>query len=665
MGKLYFLFGIHNHQPVGNDPYVFREAFDKCYKPFLDVLEEFPKVKLTMHFSGPLFDWLMENEKEFIGRLKRMADKDQIEMIGGGYYEPILQTISDKDKFSQIALMNDFIKDKFGKKPEGMWLAERIWEPYLARIINESGLRYTFLDDTHFRKAGLDEKEFLGHYATEDSSRPIAVFPISKTLRYKIPFSRPTEAIAILKKFSGKKEDILITLFDDGEKFGLWPTTYYWVYEKNWLRDFFRLLVKNEKYIETITASEALKKFPSNGLVYIPNSAYVEMDEWVMEPRDFFRYKELKDYLKDRPDYDEIRYFINSGFFRNFFLKYPRLNYMHKRMLGLSDKLNENASPEKDKDIFQSLWKSQCNCGYWHGVFGGFYFGNIRSSIYENLIEAEKKYDERYEKKSLIIKRADIDLDGTSETMVKNGKMIACFSDKGATMTELSLKEKNFNIINTITRREETYHKKIRGRARRDIVYDKCERLCFSDHLVAKKIVLNDYLKQRKLKTLSNDAYISSPDEKEDPAVLNYAFESKDLDFSKKIMIGSGSDVEARYDFGVSSLLRKYNFAVEFNFFIQSAKDAMVRFEDKSFNVDEKISVKSINSLKIEDRFKGITTAIEFDRADVFIVPVYSITNSIDSESQSIGKMFQEISVLVIKRSKDKGFKIRLSVDYI
>jgi alpha-amylase/alpha-mannosidase (GH57 family) len=32
------MIAIHNHQPVGNFPWVFEGAFDRSYGPFLDVL---------------------------------------------------------------------------------------------------------------------------------------------------------------------------------------------------------------------------------------------------------------------------------------------------------------------------------------------------------------------------------------------------------------------------------------------------------------------------------------------------------------------------------------------------------------------------------------------------------------------------------------------------
>ena len=96
---------------------------------------------------------------------------------------------------------------------------------------------------------------------------------------------------------------------------------------------------------------------------------------------------------------------------------------------------------------------AQCNCGYWHGVFGGFYLGHIRAAIYENLIKAEKEFDEKTLNKSITVEQCDIDLDGYRETIVKNSHLIAVLSDRGGTLAELSFKDKNFNFLNTITRR--------------------------------------------------------------------------------------------------------------------------------------------------------------------------------------------------------------------
>ncbi|MDF1498438.1 MAG: DUF1926 domain-containing protein [Patescibacteria group bacterium] len=668
MSKIYFLFGIHNHQPVGNDPYVFREAFENCYGPFNEILKEFPEIKCNIHISGPLYDWILENKPQYIKDLKEMSDLKQVEIIGGGYYEPVLSIISDKDKKAQLKVMSDFIKDKFNKIPKGIWLTERIWEPQMAKIISEANLKFTFLDDDHFRSAGIKDKELTGYYMTEDSGKPLAIFPINKKLRFKIPFSKVEESLDILKSFKNK-EDVLVTVFDDGEKFGSWPTTYDWIYVKQWLRKFFELLEKNKNSIETITASEALKKFKPKGLVYIPTSSYREMDEWVMEPKDFWLYKDLKDRLRKFPDYQELRNYVSAGFFRNYFKKYPRANYMHKKMLYLSENINKKASNKKDKKIFYDLYKAQCNCGYWHGLFGGFYYGNIRNAIYENLIKAEKEFDKKYNKKSLIIEKADYDFDGFSEIIVKNEKIIYVFSQKGGTLLELDYKEKNFNLQNTITRREESYHQKIKSKKiksrkgkmikTQEIIYDKYERVSLVDHLMDKKITLNDFNKQKKFKSLSDDVYKFSVEKKERQMNLNYVYENKNLEFAKKISVGLNAGFKVKYNFQKNDLLKKFDFSTELNLFFESVRDVRIFSGKNEINLKRMRKFTKIKSLKIEDKFKGIILQFDFSKADVFITPIYSFANSQDG----LEKVFQDVSILFIKKDMKREFELGVGID--
>lgn len=674
MSKVYFLFGIHNHQPVGNDPFVFNEVFENCYGPFIEVLKKFPEIKCNIHISGPLYDWILENRKEFMKTLKEMSAKKQLEIISGGYYEPILPVISDRDKFAQIRLMNDFIKKEFGKKPSGMWLAERVWEPQLARIINEANLKYTFLDDVHFRGAGIQEKELSGYYLTEDSAKSIAVFPINKTLRFKIPFSKVEEAIELLKSFSQNKKDTIVTLFDDGEKFGSWPWTYDWVYKKKWLEKFFKSLLQNNKTIETITASEALEKFnPNKNLVYFPTSSYREMDEWAMEPEEFFYYSKFKEYLKEYKNHSEsakFKNFTKAGFFRNFFRKYPRVNYMHKKMLYLSENIHKAETKQclvsaRNKNIFKNLYKAQCNCGYWHGLFGGFYFGNIRAAIYENLIKAEKELDKKLAKNSLIIEKADIDLDGLAETVVKNPHLICVFSKRGGTLLELGYKDRNFNLLNTITRKKELCHRKIKDGDKNKIVYDKYERLGLVDHLLSKKITASDFDEQKNFTTLSDTVYrldIANVETRHClvSTTLNYEYNNKkDLKFTKKISLNKKAEIKAEYVFQKNNFLKKYNFGVEYNIFFQSLRDVKFCVEKGEANLKRKRVFKKINCLKINDYFKNIYLQFDFSEADVFVIPIYSIASS----QAGLEKSFQQASILFIKKNEGNLFDLRCRIN--
>ena len=186
------LLAVHSHQPVGNFENVFREAFEKCYDPFLKFLEENPFLKISLHYSGCLFDWLEAREKQFLKRLERLVRQNQIEMMGGGYYEPILSLIPERDAVNQLRFMNQYLHRRFGKEPAAFWLTERVWEQKVSRLAAQAGLSCTAVDDTHFALAGFADSEIKNLFITEDEGFPLALFPISKFLRYAIPFREPS-----------------------------------------------------------------------------------------------------------------------------------------------------------------------------------------------------------------------------------------------------------------------------------------------------------------------------------------------------------------------------------------------------------------------------------------------------------------------------------------
>jgi len=672
MGKVYFLFGVHNHQPTGNLPQVFEEACEKCYFPFLSLLERFPSIKFSIHNSGCLYDWLKENKKEYIEILKKLVERKQTEIISGAYYEPILPIISDEDKIAQIKFMNDFIKKEFKTEPYGFWLAERVWESYLAKILNECAIKYTFLDDAHFRYAGFREKEFFGFYTTEEELHPLYIFPISKTLRYKIPFSLPEEAIEILENFSQGDSDVLITLFDDGEKFGLWPHTYQWVYENKWLEKFLSLL-EISTCIETITFKEAIEKFSSQGIIYLPTCSYEEMGEWVLQDSVFPLYQDLKNFLKESGRYQDFKDFLRGGIFRNFYRKYACLNYLHKRMLYLSKKIHKQCDFKKDKKIFINLWKGQVNCGYWHGVFGGFYLPHIRASLYEHLIKAEDLFGKKYLKRDLEIEEVDFNLDGKKEIFLKNKKLIACFSSKGS-LLELSLRKPPFNLLNTITRQKESYHRKVKEKIEKKnkistihdiiakkeenleefLIYDQYEKVSFLEHLLEKDINVSDFLKQRKIFNLNKDIYYLSSEREKNQIILNFTYKKDDLEFTKKIIF-SLSQITVWYNFARREKLKLNYFGVEFNFSFLSLKDLV---SEKDLNFQKPNESPFLDSFKIIDNYKKIILDFKFSKAKIFTTPIYTVTSS----ENGFEKNYQQISLLFLfNPEKDFFISFRIS----
>ena len=179
---------IHNHQPVGNFGWVFADVFEHAYEPMVGALERHPWVRLSLHYTAPLLDWLRVERPEFIARLVGLVARDQVEILGGGYYEPVLASLPERDRIGQLCRMGDELESLFGRRPAGAWLAERVWEPDLPTSLVAADYRWTILDDAHFRAAAIPENDLWGPYTTEDQGHLLRVFGTEQGLRYRIPF---------------------------------------------------------------------------------------------------------------------------------------------------------------------------------------------------------------------------------------------------------------------------------------------------------------------------------------------------------------------------------------------------------------------------------------------------------------------------------------------
>ncbi len=467
MKKLKFAFAIHNHQPIGNFESVFESAYNHSYLPFLEVLERHPHFKISLHFSGILLEWISDHHPQTLDKIKALVKKNQVEMMTGGYYEPILPTIPDCDKIGQIRKLSQLIQEEFDTDPVGMWLAERVWEPHLPKPMSEAGVKYTIVDDSHFKYSGLTEEELLGYFLTEELGHSLNLFSSSKFLRYSVPFKEPEETIKYFRKIASEEGANLIVYGDDGEKFGVWPETYKHCYKDGWIEGFFREIEKNKDWIEMIHLRDALGILPPKGRVYLPTASYHEMNQWSLPAWAFQEYEEFEHILKDQDLYERFGIFVRGGLWRSFLAKYPEANNMHKKMLLASEKITKTKSSRKEEieKARDELWKGQCNCPYWHGVFGGLYLPHLRSAIYKHLIQAEKIIDGVAHSKINWIDHQvlDFDKDGKDELLVNTPTFGLYFSlASGGSLLELDFKPKSLNLLDTLTRREEGYHKKLR-----------------------------------------------------------------------------------------------------------------------------------------------------------------------------------------------------------
>ncbi len=487
---------FHNHQPIGNFDSVCEQAYQDSYLPFLEVFEQYASLPIALHTSGSLMDWLSARHPDYLDRLARMVAAGRLEIVGGAHYEPILTMIPSRDRIGQITSYAEWLSDRFATPINGLWMPERVWEQSLTSDLVDAGVRYTLLDDFHFKNAGLEESQLHGYYITEDDGKLLAVLPGSERLRYMIPFRGPEETIAHLRDIAAQQPGAVVFFGDDGEKFGSWPGTKEHVYQNGWLRRFLDALVANQDWLRIVMPTEALDNVPPLGRVYVPEGSYREMTEWVLPVPRLVAFEELQHRLEHEGRWQEVAPFVRGGYWRNFKVKYPETNEMYARMQMVSRRLHEMASggkrprgsgsngssrsgSSKDHAAEQSLldrarmelYRGQCNCAYWHGAFGGAYLPHLRNAVYQHLIAADNLLDAAQGRGLaegnppwVELTSDDYNFDGRPEVCLASNRLLALISPPhGGHIYELDVRSICHNLLATLTRREEAYHHKIRA----------------------------------------------------------------------------------------------------------------------------------------------------------------------------------------------------------
>jgi len=669
--KILLAFCAHSHQPVGNYDTVFEKGASQCYMPLLHILKDYPQIKMTLHYTGPLFEWFEANEPSFFTLLNELVSRSQVEMMGGGFYEPILSVIPEHDARQQIEFSKRYINERFGVCPSGMWCAERIWDPGLPKKLSGLDIEYTLLDDSHFLASGLRPEDIHGYYITEREGCSMKIFPIDMQLRYLIPFKEPREVKEYLLSLRDRGVKA-VTYGDDGEKFGMWPGTHKWVIEERWLRRFFDEMSNSSDEIEVVPLSTVIKQYPPNGLVYLPTASYQEMMEWSLFPHQGRIYGRLIKEARSNGRWNEVRPFLRGGMWDNFLAKYPESNLMHKKMLKVSSLVQENKRPNS---ALKALLMAQCNCPYWHGLFGGIYISSLRHAVYENLLTAERIIDEsRLKDKAWVVDTIDHDLDGNEEVLI-SGRTLNCYisPSHNASVFAVEYKAKPYNFSNILMRHPEIYHNEIikthqgtGGNVSAEplsihdiprespeeykdlLIYDKYPRNCFVTHIMTTEPDLDEIVKENRVRdSVSTDIPFALLSRNEGKEVLGLVFSGScgQIEITKSYEYHPDGNVNLMHS--IIPTDEPLWIAVEWNIMVNSGDAPLVDNGDMA----EDRGIFHADNVIFRDAKAGVELELKSDAAwDVCITPIECISQS----EKGFEKTFQGWSVFFIRRIENE-----------
>jgi alpha-amylase len=181
-------------------------------------------------------------------------------------------------------------------------------------------------------------------------------------------------------------------------------------------------------------------------------------------------YENVTHELEHDPRWPRIKQFVRGGFWRNFKVRYPEANEMYSRMMFVSRRLaqaeRDGVSREDLDGAYRELYRGQCNCSYWHGAFGGIYLPHLRNAVYRHLIAAENLLYQAIGKSGSWVEATidDYNFDALPEMRLANDKLAALLAPmQGGMLYELDIRSICHNLLATMTRAPEAYHRKLLG----------------------------------------------------------------------------------------------------------------------------------------------------------------------------------------------------------
>jgi hypothetical protein len=665
MRSISLIFGTYNHQPDGTASERLEACYQHSYKPFLSLLYKFPRLYTVLHYCGSLFEWMEDQHPEFIMLLKEMIRRKQVELLGGGFHAPILPLIPDGDKLGQIEKMSTFLRTTFGTRPRGGWLTERVWEPNLARILSNSGIEYTFLDDHHFHVAGVQEAECYQPYRTEDQGKAVTVLPLHQELQAMVAAGTAEDLILELRAIASRSSGRLAVILLSGEMLAEGRAGSGIYKEGGWLPQFFRIMEENRDWLHSVVPRHHPEVLRPRGRLYFPCLSSMETMNACLS---LSRQKICQEIAK-RVRKPESGVYLQRGFFRQFLIRYPEIGLLYSRLMYTHVLVNQvRGDKYKKKAALNELWRGQTGAVYWQGRQGGAYSNELRKAAYRAFNEAEKITRNVGMFMSSII-AADYDMDGEEEYLYQGRVLNAFVHRNGATVLELDYLPKSWNYLDTIARWPEHYHR---------YKYEGCDwymRKGFIDHFFAPSTTLEkfdrmsyqemgdfinstfqveDLKREQRKVVLSRQGQVRIK-RRSSPVTLSksYTFKENEIDLAVSVHNGGAQPVELWY-------------GLEFNLSLAGPEEATLTAagQEKEIPIgSEPMDLGTVGNVRIYDNVNRVQIAFAADSEfSLWCLPVYTMSYVDDA----LQKVYQSSCLLPqwqLELEPDQREELKVSLD--
>lgn len=595
----------------------YKLVYENYYKPIGTYLYAHPEIPFTFYFTGTQFDLIKQKNPEFIEILRKLYNRKQIELLGGGFYNPVFPLLFPLDRTGQIELLSSTIRKAIGKRPRGVVLCASAWDPSLVTSFETCGMEYVELDNSLIPK----DKNLYLPLIVSDRGKALKVIPLNTEF---VPQKNETAENFIKRiKSTVEKTSKIESEYSDSNKIITIPTVKESMdifLQNNFFEDFINLI--NTKYSDTIKLdlpANCLKDSDSFVPAYIHAGISAEIAKWALEP---YKQTELK---------------ANSSVnIYDFMQTYKRSQALYNRMIFVSLLVNQcKGDKMRKKTAREYLWAAQTGDAYVCKSSGILVSSQERQNAYRKLTDAEKLVRECEEFNESVLS-FDYNCDGFNEYVCRMDKFNACINPRGGCLFELDVMKKSGNYADNMSR---------------VMPLDKCndnyEKGIFVDHLFEQE-EYNKYIKGLPCKNgvFSNNVYkevMYNANKKEVCLETNSHFPGLDqtIRLRKKFIITSNGIMVQYILKNTSPIALKAKFVVESNFAqtdftsdkFDSYKIDVVNNSQIEEKTPENLSfMKNVDAFQLTDVVNNVTFTFEpNEMANLVSYPVTLMRQKTDS----------------------------------
>ena len=419
-GTVNLILGACSQRPVGCSDEDLESCYQSHYKPLAQLAYRFPHCPWMLHLGGELLEWIDRRHPELIMLLREMTKRRQMELLGGGFFAPILPIIPTLDRVGQIEKLTTELRVRFGTRPRGVWLTDCVWEPSLPHSLVGSGMEYVFLDSRQFAAAGVAGDEIYRAHLTEDEGRVLSVMPIHHRLSELMETASPDQAVASLCSAGDGEGNRVVIALDEPERLG----------EHRWLERFLDLVSADPRIVPT-TPRTYLRRHGTGGFVYLDSGMDAGRSP---SPR------------------AGTAYGGDHGVFRRHLSHLPDSRLLYAKMVHANLLVNQvRGDRERRRAARNDLWRGQCGHAYWDRPGGGIHTRRTRDAVYASLLQAEVQARDQTSFLPSIM-QTDYDMDGHPELLYHGRTYNAYLHTAGGMLFELDYLPGSVNYMNTLTR---------------------------------------------------------------------------------------------------------------------------------------------------------------------------------------------------------------------